>query len=97
MLAELGIVGLFLFTAIIYLCMKTLIVGLRELDDEPGSQVAKVWGMALLAAMAGIIFQINTLSFAYHSVLWIFFGLVGAWCSAIRHHRLHLVRLHRAL
>jgi hypothetical protein len=43
--------------------------------------------MALLASMAGIAFQINTLSFAYHPVLWIFFGLVGAWCSAIRHHR----------
>jgi uncharacterized membrane protein YeaQ/YmgE (transglycosylase-associated protein family) len=33
------------------------------------------------------VFQINTLSFAYHAVLWIFFGLVGAWTSAIRHHR----------
>ena len=43
--------------------------------------------MSLLASMAGIVFQINTLSFAYHSVLWIFFGLVGAWCSAVRYHR----------
>jgi hypothetical protein len=43
--------------------------------------------MALLAAMAGITFQINTLSFAYHQVLWLFFGLVGAWYSAIRHHK----------
>ena len=42
--------------------------------------------MALLAAMAGIVFQINTLSFVYHSVLWMFFGLVGAWYSAVRHH-----------
>jgi hypothetical protein len=32
------------------------------------------------------VFQINTLSFAYHPVLWIMFGLVGAWCSAVRHH-----------
>jgi len=46
-----------------------------------------VWGMALLGSLAGILFQINTLSFAYHSVLWIFFGLVGAWTSAIRFHR----------
>lgn len=87
MLAELGIVGLFIFTAIIYLCMKTLIVGLRELDNEPGSQVAKVWGMALLAAMAGIIFQINTLSFSYHMALWLFFGLTGAWYNSVRHHK----------
>jgi O-antigen ligase len=86
-LAELGIVGNFLFVAIIYLCLKTLIVGLRELEDVPGARVAHVWGMCLLAAMAGIVFQINTLSFAYHSVLWLFFGLIGAWYSAVRHHR----------
>ncbi len=86
-LAELGIVGLFLFVAIIYLSLKTLIVGMRELADVPGTAAAQAWGMALLAAMAGIVFQINTLSFAYHSVLWIFLGLVGAWYSAVRHHR----------
>lgn len=87
MLAELGIVGLFLFVAILYLCVKTLVVGLRELALVPGTDAAQVWGMALLAAMAGIIFQINTLSFSYHSVLWLFFGLCGAWYSAVRHHR----------
>jgi len=86
-LAELGIVGLILFLTIIFLCFKTLIVGMRELADVPGTRAANVWGMALLAALAGIVFQINTLSFLYHPVLWIFFGLVGAWCSAIRHHR----------
>jgi O-antigen ligase len=85
-LAELGIVGMFLFVAIIYLCLKTLIVGVRELRHVPGTAAAQVWGMALLAAMAGIAFQINTLSFAYHSVLWLFFGLIGAWYSAVRHH-----------
>jgi len=87
MLAELGIIGLFLFTAIVYLCLKTLILGLRELRDEPGTRAAQIWGMALLAAMAGILFQINTLSFAYHMALWLFFGLCGAWYSAIRRHK----------
>ena len=85
-LAELGFPGMVLFVAINYLSVKALLVGLRELRDVPGSQVATVWGMSLLASMAGILFQINTLSFAYHSVLWIFFGLVGAWCSAVRYH-----------
>lgn len=85
--AELGFVGLFLFTCIIYLTMKSLIVGMIQLRRVPGAEVAQVWGMALLASMAGMLFQINTLSFAYHSVLWIFFGLVGAWSGAIRHHR----------
>lgn len=86
-LAELGSVGLFLFTAILYLCIKTLFVGVRELSNVPGTAAAQVWGMTLLAAMAGIVFQINTLSFAYHSVLWLFLGLVGAWYSTVRHHR----------
>ncbi|MGE5187225.1 MAG: O-antigen ligase family protein [Acidobacteriota bacterium] len=86
-LSELGIVGMFLFVAVIYLCVKTLVVGMSELATVPGTRVAQVWGMALLAAMTGIAFQINTLSFAYHSVLWLFIGLVGAWYSAVRHHR----------
>jgi O-antigen ligase len=85
-LAELGIVGMVLFVSIIYLSVKTLYVGLRELRPIPGTAAAQVWGMSLLASMAGIIFQINTLSFAYHSVLWLFFGLVGAWYSAVKHH-----------
>lgn len=86
-LAELGIVGLTIFLAIIFLCFKTLIVGMRELRPLPGTRVAIVWGMALLAALAGIIFQINTLSFLYHPVLWMFVGLVGAWYSCVRHHK----------
>ncbi len=85
--AELGLIGFFLFTTIIYLTMKSLITGLLQLRRVPGAEVAQVWGLALLASMAGILFQINTLSFAYHSVLWIFFALVGAWSGAIRHHR----------
>ena len=90
-LAELGIVGLVLFLAIIFLCFKTLIVGMRELRALPGTRTPVLWGMALLAALCGIVFQINTLSFLYHPVLWIFFGLIGAWYSAVRHHKPDLV------
>jgi hypothetical protein len=85
-LAELGFVGLFLFASVIYLCIKTLYVGLRELRQVPGSKGAQIWGMALLAGLAGIIFQINTLSFTYHPVLWMYIGLVGGWYLAVRHH-----------
>lgn len=90
-LAELGVVGMFLFVTVIYLCIKTLWVGMRELDKIPGTAAAQVWGMALMSAMCGIAFQINTLSMAYHSVVWLFFGLVGAWYSAVRTHRPELV------
>jgi O-antigen ligase len=85
-LTELGFIGMFLFTCIIYISFKSLIVGIRDLARVPGAEVAQVWGMALLASMVAIVFQINTLSFAYKSVLWIFFGLIGAWSGAIRHH-----------
>ena len=85
-LAELGFVGMFLFVTIIYMSMKTLIVGMHTLSGVQGTAAVQVWGMALLASLSGIVFQINTLSFAYHSVLWIFLGLVGAWYSAIKHH-----------
>ena len=86
-LAELGLVGMMLFVTIMYLTFKTLYVGLRTLSAVPGSAAVQVWGMALMASMSGILFQSNTLSFAYHSVLWIFLGLVGAWYSAIKHHK----------
>lgn len=86
-LGELGVVGMFLFVTLIYLCIKTLYVGLRELAHIPGTAAAQVWGMALMSAMCGIAFQINTLSMAYHSVVWLFFGLVGAWYSAVRTHK----------
>lgn len=85
-MTELGFIGLFLFVSMLYVSMKSLIVGIRDLAKVPGAEAAQVWGMALLSAFAAILFQINTLSFSYHSVLWIFLGLVGAWCGAIRHH-----------
>jgi O-antigen ligase len=86
-LAELGLIGQFLFITIVYLSIKALVVGIREVSTVPGTAAAQVWGMALLATMVGVAFQINTLSFSYHPVLWICFGLVGAWCSAVRYHR----------
>jgi O-antigen ligase len=85
-MAELGLVGMFFFVCMLYVSVKSLVVGIRKLSNVPGAEVVQVWGMALLASFAGILFQINTLSFAYHSVLWIFLGLIGAWSGAIRHH-----------
>ena len=85
-LAEMGFIGMFLFVTVIFLCFKTLVVGLATLKDVPGSRGAQHWGMALLAGMAGILFQINTLSFAYHPVLWMYIALVGGWYLAVRQH-----------
>ncbi len=86
-MAELGLPGMFLFIGLLYISVKTLIMGIRVLAAEPGAEVARIWGLALLSSYAGMIFQINTLSFAYHTVLWVFLGLAGAYSSAVRHHK----------
>jgi len=86
-LAELGFVGCWMFINLLYLSVKVLWTGVRSLADVPGAEVARIWGLTLLASFAGLIFQINTLSFAYHTVLWIFLGLAGAYGSAVRRHR----------
>jgi O-antigen ligase len=86
-MAELGLPGMFMFITLVYLSIRTLLRGLKLLATIPGTEGPQVWGMALLSGMGGITFQINTLSFAYHSVLWLFFGLTGAWYSCVRHHK----------
>jgi hypothetical protein len=85
-MAELGFPGLVLFVCIIYITIKSLVVGVLQLSKIPGSEVAQVWGMALLGGMCATVFSISTLSFAYKPVLWIEFALVGAWTNCIRHH-----------
>jgi hypothetical protein len=86
-LAELGFPGQVLFICLIFLTVKTLVRGVIDLEHVPGARPAQVWAMALLSSFAGAIFSINTLSFCYHTVLWIFFGLGGAWVSMVRHHK----------
>jgi hypothetical protein len=85
--AELGIPGMIIWMSIVYISVKTCIVALIELDKEPGAAVARVWSLAMLAAWAGLLIQMMFLSFAYHSVLWVFFGLSGALFSAIKNHK----------
>lgn len=86
-LAELGFVGFVLFICLLFLTVKTLIRGVIDLEKVPGARPAQVWAMVLLSAFAGALFSINTLSFCYHTVLWVFLGLGGAWVSVVRHHK----------
>ncbi|MBK9032570.1 MAG: O-antigen ligase family protein [Myxococcales bacterium] len=86
-LAELGIVGMVLFISMLVLTVKTLVLGIRQLEHVPGARPAQAWALALLASFVGMMFSINTLSFCWHSVLWIFLGLGGAWVSVVRTHK----------
>ena len=91
-LAELGPLGMLLFSIVVYLSLKIPLGVLRhvtpasEADASGGVSVARPWAMALLAAFAGLIVGIFFLSFAYHYVLWIYVGLAGALYSAVRTH-----------
>ena len=86
-LAEVGLPGMVLFIAMMVLTLKTLIVGVMTLEGIPGARPAQCWAMALISSFTGMLFSINTLSFCYHSVLWIFLGLGGAWVSVVRTHK----------
>lgn len=86
-LAELGLIGLVLFITLLYLSVKTLVRGIIDLEGVPGARGVQAWAIALLSSFVGMMFSINTLSFTYHTVLWIFLGLAGAWVSVVRHHK----------
>jgi len=89
-LAELGLPGMLLFTALIWLSAKIPLQVLRAFPahgaEEAGSLVARRWATALLAAFAGLAVGIFFLSFAYHYVLWIYLGLSGGLYAAVRTH-----------
>jgi O-antigen ligase len=83
--AELGVPGLLLWAMTFYLVGKSLVVALRTCP-QPEAEVARIWGGALMASLLGITVGIFFLSFTYHYVLWVFFGLAGAFASAVRVH-----------
>ncbi|HEV8547656.1 MAG TPA: O-antigen ligase family protein [Polyangiaceae bacterium] len=89
-LAELGLPGMLLFTAILWLSAKIPLRVLQafrpELAERDGTLLARRWAMALLAAFAGLAVGIFFLSFSYHYVLWIYLGLSGALYAAVRTH-----------
>jgi O-antigen ligase len=84
--AELGLPGMLLFTILLYLSVKTAYRGLRDFADVPDAGAARTWGLALLACWAGFLIQLSFLSFAYHSVLWVYFGVTGAYYSCVKSH-----------
>jgi hypothetical protein len=101
-LSELGIMGMFLFSSILYLSAKIPLAVLRDVDSVSaedgdtlaGASIVRPWAIGLIAAFAGLAAGIFFLSFTYHYVLWIYIGLSGALYSAVRAHhpsfRVHL-------
>ncbi|HEX2878970.1 MAG TPA: O-antigen ligase family protein [Polyangiaceae bacterium] len=91
-LAELGLPGMLLFGVIVYLSAKIPLQALRHVGQRSaqgslaGVRLTQAWAMGLLAAFAGLAVGIFFLSFTYHYVLWIYFGLSGAFYSALHRH-----------
>jgi hypothetical protein len=85
-LAELGPLGLFLFTGIVYYAFKIALRAQIRYGDSEQAAVAKTWSTAILASLAGTVVSALFLSIPYHPILWVDMGLVGALYAAIRTH-----------
>src|SRR5262249_14307281 len=84
--AEMGLPGFFLWSSVLYLSVKTLVLSLLRHSGRPEARVATTWAMALLASFCGLFVGIFFLSFSYHVVLFIYLGLAGAFYQACRRH-----------
>jgi O-antigen ligase len=85
-LAETGVIGFLLWSAVLYVSVKTLLLAVMRYRGVEEARVALAWGLALLASVAGLCVGIFFLSFAWHHLFWIYMGLIGAYYSAIRTH-----------
>jgi hypothetical protein len=82
--AELGLPGFWMWTCIVYINMKNLIFAFKRYANVPGADEIRAFGLALFASFCGTLVGIFFLSWTYHYVLWIFFGLGGAFYTTLR-------------
>jgi O-antigen ligase len=78
---ELGILGFFLWTGIAWTSLKIPLAALRESSI---SEELRVTARALVASFAGIAVGIFFLSFTYKQLLFVWFGLAGAFYRVLR-------------
>jgi O-antigen ligase len=86
--AETGIIGMFLWSMVLYMSVKSTVKALGRLSksDDPASAPARTWAMAILASQIGLLVGIFFLSFCYHQVLWIWIGVAAAFYQAMKTH-----------
>jgi len=85
-LAELGPVGILLWSSALYAAFKITIEVQRDLATEGEAISARIFASALLASLAGTAISAFFLSIAYRVVLWILLGLVGGLYASVRAH-----------
>jgi O-antigen ligase len=86
--AELGLPGMLLWVALVYMSVKIPIAALRQAErgDIVLDGAGRAWAVALIASLAGMCVGVFFLSFSYHNVLWISLGLAGAYFGCVRAH-----------
>ena len=84
--AELGLLGMFLWVAMLYLTLKPAFQVLRDFADDPRAGPARTWAMVTIAMAAPLLVQMMFLSLTYHPMTWIYFGMAGAFYSAVKSH-----------
>lgn len=84
-LAELGPLGMFAWTAMMYLTLKISLTALKRYEHGAQFVAIRAWGMAIMSGFCGLMVGITFLSFTYHYVLWIYFGLAGAFYCSVKH------------
>ena len=80
--AELGIIGMVAWLSILFASFKVAYRSLT-LITGPESEVARIWGLAMLSALTGLSVGIFFLSFNYHYVFWIYMGMTAALAGAV--------------
>ena len=85
-LAELGPIGLLLFTAIVYLAFKIALTAQRDLARRPEAAPARAAAFATVAGLVGMVSSALFLSLTYHMSLWIMIGLAGAIQAVVARH-----------
>lgn len=84
--AELGLPGMLLWTALLWLSIKIPLRVLQDAERIGASQNARTWALALLAALVAMAGGMVFLSYAYKELLWIYMGLAAALFQSVRRH-----------
>jgi O-antigen ligase len=85
-LAEMGPIGLVLFTALMYVALKTMLRARQHLTGRPEAAEARSFAFASTAALVGTLVSAFFLSIAYHPALWIALGLAAAVQATVWRH-----------
>jgi hypothetical protein len=84
-LAEMGPLGLLVYTATLYFALKITFRAQVELD-RPEAAVARSWGASLMASLVGLSVGSFFLSVPFNTILWLFLALAGSFYAAVQNH-----------